>query len=69
MSIVLLVALYITYELKFKEHDVADAEVDALVNENVTIDLPDGTQMIVDGQGNVVEEIKPTTSRNNNLYN
>ena len=24
-----------------------------------TIDLPDGTQMIVDGQGNVVEEIKP----------
>ena len=34
-------------------------EVDSLVKEEFTIDLPDGTKMIVDGQGNVIEEIKP----------
>ena len=59
ISIVILVALYITYELKFKDYDIADTEVDALVKEEFTIDLPDGTKMIVDGQGNVIEEIKP----------
>lgn len=59
VSIILLITIYITYELKVKKHDLADAKVDALVNEEFTIDLPNGTKMIVDGQGNVLEDIKP----------
>lgn len=46
-------ASYIVYELKFKTYDVADAEVENIVNQNFQIELPDGTIAEVDHVGNV----------------
>lgn len=53
---------YLFYELKIKEYDVADAQVDEIINENITVDLPDGTKLVLDAEGNIVEEIAPATT-------
>lgn len=57
-SVVLLAGGYLFYELKIKQYDVADEQVDAIVNEAITVDLPDGTTLKLDAEGNVLEEIK-----------
>ena len=53
--IVICIAGYIVYELNFKSYDTADPEVDALVEETFDLELPDGTVVKVDKEGNVVE--------------
>src|SRR5690606_13235837 len=45
----------IVYELKFKTYDTGDPEVDALTEETYNVELPDGTVIVVDKDGNIVE--------------
>lgn len=60
--LVLVAGGYLFYELKIKEYDVVDAQVDEIINENITVDLPDGTKLVLDAEGNIVEEIAPATT-------
>lgn len=53
--IVLGVAGYLVYELKFKSYDTADTEVDALLEETFELTLPDGSVILVDKEGNIVD--------------
>ncbi|WP_079525368.1 hypothetical protein [Solibacillus isronensis] len=53
--IVLGVAGYLVYELKFKSYDTADTEVDALLEETFEVALPDGSVILVDKDGNIVD--------------
>lgn len=62
--IVLCIGGYIVYELKFKSYDTADPEVDALIEETYNVELPDGTVIVVDKEGNIVEN-KTADSENN----
>ncbi|OBW58446.1 hypothetical protein A9986_05790 [Solibacillus silvestris] len=62
--IVLCIGGYIVYELKFKSYDTADPEVDALIEETYDVELPDGTVIVVDKEGNIVEN-KTADSQNN----
>lgn len=48
------------YFLKFKTYDVADENVDAVLEEHFELELPDGKVIVVDADGNIVEE-KTTT--------
>ncbi|MBM7610265.1 hypothetical protein JOD29_003544 [Lysinibacillus composti] len=59
--VLLLVAIggYALYVFKFKEYDVADPEVDEIIEETYTIELPDGTELVVNKDGKIVEEKKP----------
>ncbi|WP_052650751.1 hypothetical protein [Planococcus massiliensis] len=50
------VAGYLVYLFQFKEYDVADEQVDEITKENYEVELPDGSKIIVDGDGNVIEE-------------
>lgn len=52
---------YLFYELKIKEYDVADEQVDEIIKENITVELPDGTKLVLDAEGNIIEEIVPVT--------
>src|SRR5690606_19944123 len=54
--IFLSVAGYLVYLFQFKEYDVADEQVDEITKENYEVELPDGSKIIVDGDGNVIEE-------------
>ncbi|MFF2753490.1 hypothetical protein ACFVR1_06980 [Psychrobacillus sp. NPDC058041] len=64
LKIFLLIALililgagsYILYELKFKTYDVADDEVTEIVADPYTVELPDGSKITIDENGNVIEE-------------
>ncbi|MEK5079729.1 hypothetical protein MKX73_12455 [Solibacillus sp. FSL W7-1436] len=56
LVIVLGVAGYLVYELKFKSYDTADTEVDALLEETFEITLPDGSVILVDKEGNIVDD-------------
>ena len=47
---------------KIKEYDVADEQVDEIIKENITVDLPDGTKLVLDSEGNIIEEVAPTTT-------
>ncbi|KGR76402.1 hypothetical protein [Ureibacillus manganicus] len=60
LVIILGFAGYVLYEFKIKQYDVADPVVDEIIEENYVIDLPDGNKMIIDKEGNIVEE-KGTT--------
>lgn len=53
LAIVVLIGGYVSYLLFFKHYDVADAKVDEIIEEKYEIELPDGTVVEVDGQGNV----------------
>lgn len=64
--IVLCIGGYIVYELKFKSYDTADPEVDALIEETYNVELPDGTVIVVDKEGNIVEN-KTLDSENNGV--
>jgi hypothetical protein len=46
-------ASYLVYELKFKTYDVADEQVNEIVEQQFEIELPDGTIAQVDHEGNV----------------
>lgn len=47
---------YILYEFKFKEYDVADSAVDEIVEDTYVLQLPDGTEVVVDKEGNIIEQ-------------
>ena len=65
--LVLLLAVggYITYELKFKQYDIADDNVDTIIDETFTIEMPDGTVLVVNKDGNIVEEAQSSNSQSN----
>ncbi|MER2105646.1 MAG: hypothetical protein ABS949_01790 [Solibacillus sp.] len=58
LSLVLIVGGYIFYELKVKQYDVADEKVDEIVNEAIELELPNGSKLKLDAQGNVIEEVE-----------
>ncbi|QCR31877.1 hypothetical protein [Lysinibacillus sp. SGAir0095] len=60
LVVVLLVVLgggYALYEFKFRTYDVADEKVDEIIEDNYIIELPDGTEIAVDKEGNILEEV------------
>lgn len=60
LVVVLLVVLgggYALYEFKFKSYDVADEKVDEIIEDNYEIKLPDGTEVTVDQEGNIIEKV------------
>lgn len=59
LVVVLLVVIgggYALYEFKFKTYDVADEKVDEIVEEDYVIQLPDGTEISIDDEGNIVDK-------------
>lgn len=52
---------YGVYVFKFKEYDVADPELDEIVEDPYVVTLPDGTQLVIDKDGEIIEEIKPSS--------
>lgn len=61
--VILLGGSYVLYEFKFKTYDVADEEVDGIVDEGYEIELPDGTSMKIGKDGNIIEENNETTAK------
>lgn len=53
--VILLGGSYVIYLLKFKEYDVADSEVTEITRETFNIELPDGSTIELDEDGNIVE--------------
>jgi len=47
---------YIFYELKLKHYDIADPVVDQIIDENYVVELPGGNQVMIDKEGNILEE-------------
>lgn len=54
-AIVLCAASYILYIMKFKEYDVADESVDEIIGESFEIELPDGSKITLNEEGEVIE--------------
>jgi len=54
---------YLLYEFKFKEYDVADEEVEQIVEDPYTLEMPDGTTITLDDDGEVVDATE-TISKN-----
>ena len=46
---------YLLYEFKFKEYDVADEEVEKIVEDPYTLEMPDGTTITLDDDGEVAD--------------
>lgn len=55
---------YGVYVFKFKDYDVADPEIDEIIEDPYILTLPDGTQLVIDKDGNIVEEIAPEADEN-----
>ena len=53
---------YAAYELKFKKYDIADDDIDEIVDVTFTIEVPDGTVLIVDKYGEIIKEGKSKSS-------
>lgn len=60
---------YLLYIFKFKEYDVADEKVSEIVAEPYKVELPDGSTIFIDDNGEIIEETsegnKISTSKNN----
>lgn len=68
LVLVLAVGGVALYFLKFKEYDVADESVDEVLEEGFELELPDGSVVVVDKDGNVLEELTgPTETTVNEL--
>lgn len=73
LKIFLLVALviiigagsYLLYQFKFKTYDVADDEVSEIVEDPYVLELPDGSKITMDKDGNVVEDTTSTQTASN----
>lgn len=50
------VAGYLVYIFQFKEYETADENVDKVVEEEYEVELPDGSVIILDKDGNIVED-------------
>lgn len=59
---------YILYIFQFKEYEVADEEVDQIIEDPYDIELPDGTKLILEGNGNS-DEKKSSANGNGNSGN
>ncbi|SER71271.1 hypothetical protein [Psychrobacillus sp. OK032] len=57
---------YLLYMFKFKEYDVADEEVSEIVADPYKVELPDGSTLIIDEQGEVVVEETGSSENNTN---
>ncbi len=55
VSVLLIIGGYLLYIFQFKEYDVADKEVTQITKETYTLELPDGTVIELDEEGNIVE--------------
>lgn len=53
---------YLLYEFKFKEFDTADEEVTEIIEDAYEVELPDGTIITMDKDGNIVENPSSTGS-------
>ncbi|MCZ8536650.1 hypothetical protein M9R32_05565 [Paenisporosarcina quisquiliarum] len=53
--IFLIIGGYLIYIFQFKEYDVADSEVTEITRETFKIELPDGSSIVLDEEGNIVE--------------
>ena len=60
--VILLGGGYILYEFKFKTYDVADPEVDQIIDEGYEIELPDGTSMKIASDGTILEQKNEETA-------
>ncbi|MGM9949515.1 MAG: hypothetical protein ACI33P_05290 [Lysinibacillus sp.] len=61
--VILLGGSYVLYEFKFKTYDIADEEVDGIVEEGYEIELPDGTTMKIGKDGKIIEENNEATAK------
>ncbi|EPD52237.1 hypothetical protein HMPREF1210_01590 [Paenisporosarcina sp. HGH0030] len=55
VALFLIVGGYLIYIFQIKEYDIADSEVTEITKETYKIDLPDGTSIELDEDGNIVE--------------
>ncbi|MEK5214635.1 hypothetical protein [Psychrobacillus sp. FSL H8-0487] len=69
LSVALVIILgavgYLLYEFKFKTYDVADDEVSEIVEDPYVLELPDGSKITMDKDGNVVEDNSSTQTVSN----
>lgn len=56
LLLVAIVGGYALYEFKFKTYDVADEKVDEIIEDNYVVELPDGTEITLDHDGEIVKE-------------
>ena len=57
LVVVLTIAGYILYEFKFKTYDVADENVDAILDEGYLLTLPDGSTVQVGVDGTILQQL------------
>lgn len=62
LVLVLAVGGVVVYFTQIKEYDVADEKVDEVLEEGFELELPDGTVIVVDKDGNVLEDVTPGTA-------
>lgn len=65
ITVIIISGGYIAYIFQFKEYDVADTEVAEITKETYSLELPDGTVIELDEEGNIVEEDE--TSKETNI--
>lgn len=53
---------YLLYQFKFKEYETADEEVSEIIEDPYVVELPDGTTITIDEEGNVVPGTPDTTN-------
>lgn len=58
LIIILATAGTLLYFFKFKEYDVADEEVAKIIEDPYTVEMPDGTTITVDANGDIVDSDK-----------
>lgn len=60
LLLVIGIAGYILYEFKFKQYDVADPVIDKILEEDFVINFPDGEQLIINKDGEIIETASST---------
>jgi len=63
LLVLIVAAGYLLYEFKFKEYDVADEEVEQIVEDPYTLELPDGTTITLDDNGEVVDGVENDSAK------
>lgn len=63
--IILAIGGYVLYQFKFKTYDVADEQVDEILEETLEIPMPDGTVMVLDKEGNVMNQHSSEEAKQN----
>jgi ABC-type cobalt transport system substrate-binding protein len=54
LIIIIAAGSYLLYQFKFKEYETADEEVSEIIEDPYVVELPDGTTITIDEEGNVV---------------